>query len=248
MSSIAVNDLSIKFRIYHDRSPSLKDYISSFFKDHQKSGFSDFFAVNKVSFEIKQGERVGIVGHNGAGKSTLLKSICRIYEPSDGKIEVNGRVAPLLEIGAGFHPEFTGRENIYLNGAILGYSKEQLKLLEPEIIAFAELEEFIDTPVKYYSTGMYLRLAFSLATAVQPEILVLDEMFAGGDAAFVQKATARMKQVVDQAKIMVLVSHDTKLLRTFCNRVIWMDHGQVKEDGECNSVIDHYIQSGKIIV
>ncbi len=248
MSSIAVNDLSIKFRIYHDRSPSLKDYISSFFKYHQKSGFSDFFAVNKVSFEIKQGERVGIVGHNGAGKSTLLKSICRIYEPSDGKIEVNGRVAPLLEIGAGFHPEFTGRENIYLNGAILGYSKEQLKLLEPEIIAFAELEEFIDTPVKYYSTGMYLRLAFSLATAVQPEILVLDEMFAGGDAAFVQKATARMKQVVDQAKIMVLVSHDTKLLRTFCNRVIWMDHGQVKEDGECNSVIDHYIQSGKVIV
>lgn len=243
MSSIAVNNLSIKFRIYHDRSPSLKDYISSFFKYHQKSAYSDFFAVKNVSFEIKQGERVGIVGHNGAGKSTLLKALCRIYEPSVGRIVVDGRVAPLLEIGAGFHPEFTGRENIYLNGAILGYGKEQLKLLEPEIIAFAELEEFIDTPVKYYSTGMYLRLAFSLATAVQPEILVLDEMFAGGDAAFVQKATDRMKQVVDQAKIMVLVSHDTNLLRTFCNRVIWMDHGQVKEDGESNSVIDHYIQS-----
>jgi ABC-type polysaccharide/polyol phosphate transport system ATPase subunit len=243
MSSIFVNNISVKFRIYHDRSPSLKDYISSFFKSHQKSAYSDFFAVKNVSFEIHQGERVGIVGHNGAGKSTLLKTLCGIYEPSTGKVDVEGRVAPLLEIGAGFHPEFTGRENIYLNGAILGYSKEQLKSLESEIIAFAELEEFIDTPVKYYSTGMYLRLAFSLATAVQPEILVLDEMFAGGDAAFVQKATDRMKQVVDQAKIMVLVSHDTNLLRRFCNRVIWMDHGQVKEDGEANNVIDQYIHS-----
>lgn len=245
MSSIVVNNLSIKFRIYHDRSPSLKDYISSFFKYSQKSGFSDFFAVKSVSFKINQGERLGIVGHNGAGKSTLLKALCRIYEPSMGNVLVDGRIAPLLEIGAGFHPEFTGRENIYLNGAILGYSKEQLIILELEIIAFAELEEFIDTPVKYYSTGMYLRLAFSLATAVQPEILILDEMFAGGDAAFVQKATERMKQVVDKAKIMVLVSHDTKLLRTFCNRVIWLDHGQVKQDGECNNVIDQYILESK---
>ncbi len=245
MSSIVVNNLSIKFRIYHDRSPSLKDYISSFFKYNQKSGFSDFFAVKNISFKINQGERLGIVGHNGAGKSTLLKALCRIYEPSLGSVLIDGRIAPLLEIGAGFHPEFTGRENIYLNGAILGYSKEQLKILEPEIIAFAELEEFIDTPVKYYSTGMYLRLAFSLATAVQPEILILDEMFAGGDAAFVQKATDRMKQVVDKAKIMVLVSHDTKLLRTFCNRVIWLDHGQVKQDGECNNVIDQYTLESK---
>jgi len=243
MSSISVKDLSVKFRIYHDTSPSLKDKIASFFKPKQKSGYSDFFAVKNVSFEIKQGDRVGIVGHNGAGKSTLLKALCRIYEPSTGGVLLDGRVAPLLEIGAGFHPEFTGRENIYLNGAILGYTKQQLKALEPEIIQFAELEEFIDTPVKYYSTGMYLRLAFSLATAVQPEILILDEMFAGGDANFVKKATDRMKQVVDQAKIMVLVSHDTNLLRTFCNRVIWMDHGEVKADGHSDSVIDSYINS-----
>ena len=245
MSRIAIKNLSIKFRIYHDRSPSLKDYISSLFRHRQKSGYADFFAVNDISFEIKQGERVGIVGHNGAGKSTLLKALCRIYEPSSGIIAVEGRVAPLLEIGAGFHPEFTGRENIYLNGAILGYGKEQLKLLESEIISFAELEEFIDTPVKYYSTGMYLRLAFSLATAVQPEILILDEMFAGGDASFVQKAKSRMKKIVDQAKIMVLVSHDTELLRTFCNRVIWVDHGKIKLDGESNLVIDSYIESNK---
>jgi ABC-type polysaccharide/polyol phosphate transport system ATPase subunit len=246
MSSIVINNLSIKFRLYHDRSPSLKDYISSFFKSQQKSGYSDFFAVKNISLSIKQGERVGIVGHNGAGKSTFLKALCRIYEPSDGRILVDGRIAPLLEIGAGFHPEFTGRENIYLNGAILGYSDELLKTLEPEVIAFAELEEFIDTPVKYYSTGMYLRLAFSLATAVHPEILVLDELFAGGDAAFVKKATERMTQMVDKANIMVLVSHDTNLLRTFCDRVIWLDHGQIKEDGESNLVIDRYIQSGNV--
>jgi ABC-type polysaccharide/polyol phosphate transport system ATPase subunit len=247
MSSIVINNLSIKFRLYHDRSPSLKDYISSFFKSQQKSGYSDFFAVKNISLSIKQGERVGIVGHNGAGKSTFLKALCRIYEPSDGRILVDGRIAPLLEIGAGFHPEFTGRENIYLNGAILGYSDELLKTLEPEVIAFAELEEFIDTPVKYYSTGMYLRLAFSLATAVHPEILVLDELFAGGDTAFVKKATERMTQMVDKANIMVLVSHDTNLLRTFCDRVIWLDHGRVREDGESDTVIDKYIQSGLVL-
>src|SRR4030067_3798787 len=143
MSSIVVDNLSIKFRIYHDRSPSLKDYISSFFKDHQKSGYSDFLAVKNVSFEIKQGERVGIVGHNGAGKSTLLKVLCKIYDPSEGKILVKGRVAPLLEIGAGFHPEFTGRENIYFNGGVTGIYKGPVKYLEPGVIAFAELEEFI---------------------------------------------------------------------------------------------------------
>ena len=161
MSSIHVKDLSIKFRIYHDRSPSLKNYFANIFKRNGPSSFSDFWAVKNISFDIKAGDRVGIVGHNGAGKSTLLKALCRVYESSKGKISVTGRIAPLLEIGAGFHPEFTGRENIYLNGSILGYSKQQLKKIEPEVIAFAELEEFIDTPVKYYSTGMYMRLAFS---------------------------------------------------------------------------------------
>lgn len=243
MSKILVENLSIKFRIYHDRSPSLKDYVSSFFRYRDKKLYSDFFALKKISFEINEGERVGIVGHNGAGKSTLLKTLCRIYEPSSGQIHVDGRIAPLLEIGAGFHPEFTGRENIYLNGAILGYSKHQIKSLEPEVIAFAELEEFIDTPVKYYSTGMYMRLAFSLATAVHPDILILDEMFAGGDASFVLKATSRLKQMIDRANIMVLVSHDMSLLRSFCNRVIWVDHGSIKENGLTEHIIDRYVAS-----
>ena len=190
MSSVHVESLSIKFRVYHDRSPSLKDYFANLFKRNGQAAYSDFWAVKDVSLDIKEGDRVGIVGHNGAGKSTLLKALCRVYESDDGKITIDGLIAPLLEIGAGFHPEFTGRENIYLNGSILGYSKQQLKAIESEVITFAELEEFIDTPVKYYSTGMYMRLAFSLATAMRPDILVLDEIFAGGDAAFMVKAKA----------------------------------------------------------
>lgn len=240
MSSITVNDLSIRFRLYHDRSPSLKDYVSSWFHPGRPNAHSDFWAVKNVSFEVSPGERLGIVGHNGAGKSTLLKSLCRIYEPTSGEVVVRGRIAPLIEIGAGFHPEFAGRENIYLNGAILGFSKEQLREIEPKVIEFAELEEFIDTPVKYYSTGMYLRLAFALATAVQPEILILDEMFAGGDANFVQKATARMHEVIESASVLVLVSHDVDLLERLCTRVIWMDHGQVVENGPASQILARY--------
>lgn len=244
MSSIHVENLSIKFRIYHDRSPSLKDYVSNLFKRTGQSSFSDFWAVRNVSFEIKAGERVGIVGHNGAGKSTLLKALCRVYESSEGSISVAGRIAPLLEIGAGFHPEFTGRENIYLNGSILGYSKQQLKEIEPEVISFAELEEFIDTPVKYYSTGMYMRLAFSLATAMHPDILVLDEIFAGGDAAFMTKAKTRMYDLIDKANIMIMVSHDHQLVSSLCNRVIWMDHGRLFRDGPPEEIIPEYLGGG----
>lgn len=245
MSSIHVESLSIKFRIYHDRSPSLKEYFANLFKRNGQTAHSDFWAVKDVSFDIKAGDRVGIVGHNGAGKSTLLKALCRVYEASDGKISVNGRIAPLLEIGAGFHPEFTGRENIYLNGSILGYSKQQLKEIEPEVIAFAELEEFIDTPVKYYSTGMYMRLAFSLATAMHPDILVLDEIFAGGDAAFMAKAKARMYAMIDKANIMVMVSHDHALVKSLCNRVIWLDHGKLVADGDPDDVIERYLSGRK---
>lgn len=244
MSSIYVDNLSIKFRIYHDRSPSLKDLFANIFKRNRQAAYSDFWAVQNVSFEIKAGDRVGIVGHNGAGKSTLLKALCRVYESSDGRISVNGRIAPLLEIGAGFHPEFTGRENIYLNGSILGYSKKQLEEIEPEVIAFAELEEFIDTPVKYYSTGMYMRLAFSLATTMHPDILVLDEIFAGGDVAFMVKAKARMYALIDKASIMIMVSHDHLLVKSLCNRVMLLDHGKLVADGDPVDVIERYL-SGK---
>lgn len=246
MSKITAKNVSIRFRIYHDRSPSLKDFFASFFKRRSQSSYSDFLAVKNLTLEINAGDRVGIIGHNGAGKSTLLKALCRIYEPSEGRILVDGGIAPLLEIGAGFHPEFTGRENIYLNGAILGYSAEQLRVIEPEIIAFAEIEEFIDTPVKYYSTGMYMRLAFSLATAVHPDILILDEIFAGGDAAFLVKAKNRMYEMIDKANIMIMVSHDHLLVRSLCNRVIWLDHGSIVADGDPNSIVERYL-SGSLL-
>lgn len=241
MSSIHVEDLSIKFRIYHDRSPSLKESFANIFKRNGQSAYSEFWAVKNLSFNIEAGDRVGIVGHNGAGKSTLLKALCRVYESSEGIILVNGRIAPLLEIGAGFHPEFTGRENIYLNGSILGYSRQQLKKIEPEVIAFAELQEFIDTPVKYYSTGMYMRLAFTLATAMHPDILVLDEIFAGGDAAFMAKARSRMHDLIDKANIMIMVSHDHLLVKSLCNRVLWLDHGRLIADGSPDEVIEQYV-------
>lgn len=245
MSNIHIENLSIKFRTYHDRSPSLKDYFANLLKKNRPAAYSDFWAIKDVSFDINAGDRLGIIGHNGAGKSTLLKALCRVYESYEGKISVNGRIAPLLEIGAGFHPEFTGLENIYLNGSILGYTKQQLKIIEPEVIEFSELKEFIDTPVKYYSTGMYMRLAFSLATAMHPDILVLDEVFAGGDAAFMEKANSRMHDLIDKANIMIMVSHDHKLLTSLCNRVIWLDHGKLVADGPPEKIVALYLEGKK---
>ncbi|ATB64087.1 ABC transporter ATP-binding protein [Pseudomonas mosselii] len=242
MSSIKIEGLTVEFRVYHNASPSLKESFVGLLRRGQRSSYTQFVALDNLSLTINSGDRVGIVGHNGAGKSTLLKSICRVYEPEQGIVTVDGRIAPLLEIGAGFHPEFTGRENIYLNGAILGYSKRQIKALEPEVIAFSELEEFIDTPVKYYSTGMYMRLAFSLATGTHPDILILDEIFAGGDAAFTLKAKARMQAMIDNANIMVMVSHDHELLKLLCNRVIWLDHGKLIADGDPVEVVDRYLK------
>ena len=241
MSHINIKSLSIKFRTYNDKAPSLKAYFASLFKKSSQKSFADFLAVNNVSFEIRAGDRIGIIGKNGAGKSTLLKALCRVYEPSAGYIEVSGRIAPLLEIGAGFHPEFTGRENIYLNGSILGYSKNQLDAIEDEVISFAEVADFIDAPVKYYSTGMYMRLAFSLATAMHPDILVLDEIFAGGDAGFMAKARKRMTHLIDKANIMIMVSHDHELVQSLCNRVIWMDHGVILADGKPDDIIRRYL-------
>ena len=244
-SSILVKDLDIKFRIYHNRAPSLKEGFANLLKPDAVSQYEDFFALKNVSLSISSGERVGVIGPNGAGKSTFLKALCRIYEPKLGSVIISGRIAPLLEVGAGFHPEFTGRENLYLNGAILGYSKNELSRMEEEIIAFAELENFIDTPVKYYSTGMYLRLAFSIATAVNPDILVLDEMFAGGDANFIKKATDRMSQLINKANIMIMVSHQLELIRNLCNRVIWIEKGMIIADGSPEKIIMSYLEGVK---
>ncbi len=245
MSKIKVENLSVKFRIYHNKSPSLKESIAGLLRKEKIGVYSDFMALKGISFEISEGDRVGIIGHNGAGKSTLLKVLCKVYEPHDGSIHTEGRIAPLLEIGAGFHPEFTGRENIYFNGSMLEYQKNELKKIEQDVIDFAEIEEFIDTPVKYYSTGMYTKLAFSLATAMQPDILILDEVFNGGDAAFKEKATARMQSMIDRANIMIMVSHDTQLVKSLCNRVLWIDHGQLISDGPAKEIVEQYLAGKK---
>lgn len=239
MSKIELDHVALKFRIYHEAPQSAKELFANLVGRGRKSSYTDYWAVNDISLILHEGERVGVVGRNGAGKSTLLKTICRIYEPQRGRITVNGRIAPLLEIGAGFHPEFSGRENIYFNGTILGYSRAQIAAIEREVIAFAELEEFIDTPVKYYSTGMYMRLAFSLATTLQPDILILDEVFAGGDSGFVKRGKERMYKMIDRSSLMILVSHDPNLLRSLCNRFIWIEQGKVIDDGDA-SVLDRY--------
>jgi ABC-type polysaccharide/polyol phosphate transport system ATPase subunit len=242
VAKIVVDNVSLNFRHYHDGA-STKEYFANLLRRKgARKSYTEFPALTNVSFTVKEGERLGIVGRNGAGKSTLLRTMSRIYEPSSGSVQVNGRIAPLLEVGAGFHPEFTGRENIYFNGTILGYTKQQLREIEDEVVKFAEIEGFIDTPVKYYSTGMYMRLAFSLATTVHPDVLILDELFVGGDASFVRRGKERMHQMIDRSSVMVLVSHDQGLLRDLCDRYLWLDRGKVVADGD-EKVLDEYMAS-----
>lgn len=247
-SEIDVDNVSVLFRLYQDKNISLKEKFSNMLHPGSMPAPKQFWALKDIKLKIEHGERVGIVGHNGAGKSTLLKTICRIYTPTRGRIAVAGSIAPLLEIGAGFQPEISGRENIYLNGAILGYSRDVLKAVERDVIEFTQLQDFIDMPVKYYSTGMYMKLAFAIATAVDPEILILDEIFAGGDAEFIGRAQSRMDRFVNNSNILVFVSHQSELIRKLCNRVIWLDHGSVKDDGPTEQVLDRYLESSGVTV
>lgn len=206
---------------------------------------STFNALEGINLEIKNGERIGIIGHNGAGKSTLLKVISGILKPTHGSIEVHGNIQPLIEIAAGFNPEFTGRENIYLNGYMLGFTPEQIKNKEAEIIEFAELAKFIDVPIKYYSSGMSVRLAFSIATTIEPEYLMFDELLSAGDASFQVKAEERMNSLVNKAKILVVVSHSMTSIRHLTNRVILLSHGKIIYDGPTELAIKKYDQMNK---
>jgi ABC-type polysaccharide/polyol phosphate transport system ATPase subunit len=239
-SSIKIRNVSICFQIYENKNLSLKDLFSRYSANLKLNKDRYFNALNDISLEINPGERVGIIGRNGAGKSTFLKLVCGIYPPSSGNISVDGTIASLIELGAGFHQEFTGRENLYLNGAILGMTEKQIRLIEDEVIEFAEIESFIDMPIKYYSSGMAMRLAFSLATALHPDILILDEIFAAGDIGFLEKARARMYKMVDDANILLMVSHDMNLMRELSSRVIWIDGGRIMEDGNSNEVINNF--------
>lgn len=202
------------------------------------------WALKDISFEVKKGEVVGIIGRNGAGKSTLLKILSRITEPTSGEAKVYGRVGALLEVGTGFHPELTGRENIYLNGAILGMSREEIKRKFDEIVAFAEVEKFIDTPVKHYSSGMGLRLGFAVAAHLEPEILIVDEVLAVGDAAFQKKCLGKMGEVAGEGRTVLFVSHNMAAVQSLCTRSVWLEQGQNVLDGRSTEVVSAYLQTG----
>jgi len=201
------------------------------------------WALKDASFEIKQGDVVGIIGPNGAGKSTLLKILCRIIEPTEGRGEIRGRVSSLLEVGTGFHPELTGRENVFLNGAILGMKREEIRLKFDDIVAFSGVEKFIDTPVKHYSSGMNVRLAFAVAAHLEPENLLIDEVLAVGDAAFQKKCVGKMGEVARVGRTVLFVSHNMGAVRSLCDRALWIDQGQIKMDGEASQVITAYLSS-----
>lgn len=256
-AAIKVENLGKKYLIGHENTDAyltLRDSMSNsvrslarrFWHPFQaNSGMTDleeFWALQDINFEIKQGERVGIIGRNGAGKSTLLKILSRITAPTTGRAVIHGRVASLLEVGTGFHPELTGQENIFLNGAILGMRKAEIKSKFDEIVAFAEVEKFLDTPVKRYSSGMYVRLAFAVAAHLEPEILIVDEVLAVGDAQFQKKCLGKMEEAGTEGKTVLFVSHSMGAIRTLCRRSIQLDHGTIVMDDKTDTVIQHYIK------
>ena len=232
---IKADNISVRYLMTYDRVKSIKEYIVQFVKG--KIQYEEFWALRDVSFEVKKGEVLGIVGHNGAGKSTLLKVISGILKPTHGSVQVNGT---MLELGSGFDFDLTGRENVFLNGAILGYSEQFLKDKYDEIVAFSELGQFIDVPLRNYSSGMVMRLAFSIATVVNPDILIVDEILAVGDADFQEKSKKRMLELMGGGTTVLFVSHSLEQIREMCDRVIWLDHGQVKMYGDTQEVCDSY--------
>lgn len=235
---IEIKDVSICFKMANDRINSLKEYVVQFLKGKLK--VEEFWALRNVSFNIGKGEVVGIVGHNGAGKSTILKVISGIMKPTTGEVILHGNIVPMLELGSGFDYDLTGRENVFLNGAILGYSKEFLESKYDEILEFSELGEFIEQPIRNYSSGMLMRLAFSIATVVNPEILIVDEILAVGDADFQEKSKNRMLELMSGGTTVLFVSHSIGQIREMCDRVVWLDHGQMKMIGETDKVCDAY--------
>lgn len=258
--AISVEGLSKRYLLGHnaptaDRSATLRDQIAHGVRDLgrktrdmlsgrqivQGDSVEDFWALRDVSFEISQGARLGIIGRNGAGKSTLLKLLSRITEPTSGRIKINGRVASLLEVGTGFHPELSGRENIYLNGAILGMTRAEVQRKFDEIVAFAEVERFLDTPVKRYSSGMYVRLAFAVAAHIEPEVLIVDEVLAVGDAQFQQKCMGKMQQVSKEGRTILFVSHNFAAIRALCDSAVLLVQGRLERQGGVEEVVADYM-------
>ncbi len=239
-TAITVQNVSKSFRIYKERNQSLKSAILR----RRRSTYEEFFALTGVDLEIPEGETFGLMGHNGSGKSTLLKVIARILEPDTGSVRSAGRMAAMLELGSGFHPELTGRENVYLNGSILGMSRKELDRKFEAITDFAGVGAFIDQPVKSYSSGMYVRLGFSVAIHVEPDILLVDEILAVGDMQFQEKCREKFAEFKDEGRTIVVVSHGLGEMRTLCDQAAWLDHGKVVDVGHAALIVDRYIDAG----
>ncbi len=233
---IKADDVWKDFKIYKERNPSLKETLI-----RGRSAYDTFWALKGVSFGVKQGTTLGLIGENGSGKSTMLKILAKILRPQRGGVAIDGKVSALLELGAGFHPDLTGRENIFLNGSILGLSRREVEAKLDQIIAFSELEKFIDTPVKNYSSGMYVRLGFAVAINVEPDILLIDEILAVGDEAFQRKCLNKLYDLKEAGKTIVIVSHALDSVRNICDQAIWLEHGEMKSEGAAHTVVDAYL-------
>ena len=240
-AAIEVVDLSKRFRLYHERNQSLKVALMR----GRRARYDEFWALRDINLEIPVGKTFGLVGHNGSGKSTLLKCLARILVPDAGRVAVNGKVSALLELGAGFHPELSGRDNVYLNGSILGLSKKQIDARFDDIVGFAGLEEFIDSPVKNYSSGMYVRLGFSVAINVDPEILLIDEVLAVGDEEFQRRCMDKFHEFKEDGRTIVVVSHAMGTMRSLCDEVAWLSHGNLVQVGGPDDVVDDYVEDAQ---
>ena len=242
-AGIHLKDVALRFIMYGDKRALFKEAVlARFFRKFRRMRpTKEFWALQDITLDIAHGERVGIIGPNGAGKSTLLRLITGIYTPARGRLEVLGDIAPLIDLGAGFNPEISAHENIVLYGALLGRSRSDMESKIDRILSFAGVEKFADMPTKYYSTGMQLRLSFAVATDILPEILIIDEVFAGGDAEFQKKAKQRMIDLIDNAKILVMVSHNLGLLQELCERIIWLHEGRIVADGLPEDVCSRYL-------
>lgn len=238
---IEVENVSMHFNLMEERIDSLKEYIVKFIKG--KLLYNDFVALDNITFNVQQKDLLGIVGLNGAGKSTLLKILAGVLSPTTGKVKVNGNMVPLIEVGAGFDPDLTARENIFLNGIILGYRKKFLREHFDEIVDFAELKDFIDVPVKNFSSGMYARLGFSIATVVRPDILIVDEVLSVGDFRFQEKCERRINDMIKDGVTIILVSHDMGMIERLCTKVLWLDHGKMRAYGDKDEICEQYKNS-----
>jgi ABC-type polysaccharide/polyol phosphate transport system ATPase subunit len=240
---IEISKLSLEFTVYKNKSLSLKESLINTLRFKNKNKVERFLALQNINLNINEGDSLGIIGLNGAGKSSLLKILSKIYTPTKGQINIVGKIAPLIEIGAGFHPELSGFENIYLNGSIMGMKKNEIADKIKPIIDFTGLEQFIHMPIKYYSTGMFMRLSFVVATEINPDILIVDELFAGGDLSFIEKATKRLEELYSKAKILIVVSHNLDYIIQLCKRAILLNKGKVIMDDSPEKVVNFYTKN-----